>query len=384
MAESLTKKQRCDLEDGPCVGRPADDEHYEYGVIYTFEGVSVACHYYWGCTSKEVFDFWSHGAGWLKTVRRSAPASSLEHRCELREVDHRNFICQYRPELGIVFEFRSTTAFVANMQVDTALRQSVVTELKKLRFHCVIVPAGFCAESVVCSVREDAFAGVCELGLTEEGQAMMSKSRISIKTNQPARSVSAFGCAMTHRNLLLAVAHHRTNFKDGMDSYAAIFADDIYVPRSAEYTKLIVETCVGRALAGLTVPDIIYLFAWNPECEEPLTVFAEMNNPMQAHYKPMQEYPDKILLVKTKCAYGCQGFLIKRSAAKIVLRYLEPEHVMFQSDGAIRRACTSGELVAAHFVSLPAHSSSVKVEPNVCDLNKFQVVDPTAYRIQPV
>ena len=389
MAEPLAKKRRRALGDGPCVGRPTDylalddgpcvDEHYDFVVPERFEGRPFACHYYWGCTQMELFDYNCCNVNERKL--RFPPFG--EHRGELRDADQRLSSFQLQLALGRVFKLRSTTALVANMPVDTALQQSVVAELKKLRFHCVIVPAGICGKNVVRSSKQSDKHGVCELRLTEEGETMMGKRRISIRTKQPPRSIGAFGCAMTHRNLLLAVVYHHSKFQQGMDSYAAIFEDDIHVPRSAAYTTLIVETCVGLALAGQTVPDIIYLFAHNPECVQPLTVFAKMNNPISTPYK--NGSCDQILLVRTKCAYGCQGFLIKRSAAKIVLKYSEPLwQDMWTSDGGMRRACTSGELVAAHFVSLPAHSSSVKVEPNVCDLNKFQVVDPTAYRIQPV
>ena len=379
MAKQLAKKQRRALDDGPCVGRQADylalddgpcvDEHYDFVVPERFEGRPFACHYYWGCTQMEYVDYNYCN---VNERKQSFPPFG-EHRGELRYDDQMLSSFQLQLSLGRVFKLRSTTALVANMPVDTALKQSVVNELKKLRFHCVVVPAGICGKDVVRSSKQSDKHGVCELRFTEEGEKMMGKSRISIRTKQPPRSVGAFGCAMTHRNLLLAVAYHHTKFQQGMDSYAAIFEDDIHVPRSAAYTTRIVETCVGLALAGQTVPDIIYLFAHTPVCAQPLTVFAKMNNPISTPYK--SGACDQILLVRTKCAYGCQGFLIKRSAAKIVLKYSESGlQAMWTSDGGMRRACTSGELVAAHFVSLPAHASRVEA-PSVRDLTKFKVVD---------
>ncbi len=244
-----------------------------------------------------------------------------------------------------VFSVPGTTVLISNLPADVELRKNTRAMAQSLGFVTVLVPQGTVGKDVVASAKRSTGL-TCMLTIGEEFVHAIGAAYVLIRTKRPGRSVGAFGCAMTHANILNQIRASGHLFRGDMETYACVFEDDARLRFSPEETRHIIETLMNQTLQEHREksPDVVYLHNWSAKPKSPQCIFAEM--PWPRACGPGQGV---LRLLQTKSSYSTAAFLIKRSAAVKVLAYLDVTvGTIYSSDGAVRAACTAGEIVAAH------------------------------------
>ena len=249
----------------------------------------------------------------------------------------------------ICFSIASTPAYIVNLPEDEGRRKATRREVNALQPLQCVVPRGVCGANLVSRAEREK-VGTCRLHLTRDASATLGVTSALQKSKQPAQAINAFGCALSHRAVLIAAA--RLEFPS---DFAWVFEDDAYCPIVPESINTTLEGLLCAALEAGHAVDIVY-------CGQTGAVSTGAVLACDGGCAPRRCRCRGHRLVRTKRSYGSFSYLVRRSKIASVCEFLDPAVLVYTSDGALRQSCANG-LEAAHFEEAGARCNLIAHRP---------------------
>lgn len=174
---------------------------------------------------------------------------------------------------------------------------------------------------VVASVANGGTRAEKKLKLTAAAARTYGEKVVTMVGYNPKSAANTFGCAMAHVKALQGV-------RTMPCEYGFIFEDDVTHSLPIADARLVLERLIQHASPQ---PDVIYLGHTS------LTPASEI----------LSSYGEYQLRA-TRCSYGAYAYAVRPSAADAILKQMDTSGLVRTADGAIRAACSSGEITAAH------------------------------------
>lgn len=231
------------------------------------------------------------------------------------------------------------------------------------------MPRGVCGANLV-SRAEGEKVGTCRLHLTRDASATLGVTSVLQKSKQPAQAIYAFGCALSHKAVLIAAAR-----LESPSNFAWVFEDDAYCPIRPRSINTTLEGLLCAALEAGHAVDIVYCGQTGAVSTGAMLACDGGCAPRRCRCRGQRH-------VRTKRSYGSFSYLVRRSKNASICKFLDPAILVYTSDGALRQSCANG-LEAAHFEEAGARCNLIAHRPpsETGDLSHQAVLNRPAPRL---